>query len=1301
MNNSFIRFQPINSPLDRTAAACGINQSYQNTANQSSFSVRIPALNRVCEGLLLSGSVRIGSINPGPLPPIERMKSDFYTCNAVFPKNVGVHAILRTVTVMSGNGTILSHIPNYTDWVFRNARSAPLDKSPTADIGVHVSWEEDSTGGFIATHSDACDKTFLIKLRLNCSETLNLLTTGGLQVDLTFNSPLTVCTFPRIFFPDPDGQYANAGFCRPLTYALPYGAGSLGLGSSLTAGGFTINNLQSTVSISSGEIVQFELTDGYTPVSAIQECCFYVSANLLLVVADELITAPGPATVYECKQPIKSFLPWTQSSVSALPLPLGGYCVGDITLEPLVLNEASGFGWTTGFRTHACNGYEEWRFNSSLPGLTYAIPQNVLDAYAPTMPTNQKDIWQSDRFLQEIPYNAKLTRGIGQYYMGKTFIGATSITAMTQLLNSAMFYPAYNRSVSKAVQSECAQLMISFSGKDNSGAGSVISPNTTIVTPTDANSFNPSPAFSGDVSTYYAREFDSSVLPFSTRRVPLARTHFDSRTPYGVVGGSFPTGSRFLVGRLQARCEHQYNDGTQFKLNTRCPYPVSARSIIDTYTTAAVSAYQLVAVPLIQPLPYYHVPPKAPSPSTLNWMFTVSTFETRTLSDVNIQITPSKTFTPKPVNPCCFKWHEKSQASTSMLYLREQPLYQVPELYEGNLALRWNCINMGTVFKTKIQVPLRVVTESGSYDPSTAPNVRGSLLPAFPYAPRQCTAANRFVNRPCGDAGCVKVSTYLTPNGIMRNIEERKYISHALYGMPLSERLAYEQTYRGHGAIIDNQDTSYYYSRSNRIYRNIRPSDRYSIIPYCGVYRSAFDNNRYVSITNTSTTSTVAASGSVKPALYEGDRYSYLSEYPVFMTLSAQQLPTLAAPLSYPQTPEKQMVIEFDSQPGNFINVCAGGSVFTHNLADFWSEQLPRTLGRIMPQLGFAGTTKAVVRQLVYNPADMPAITDMAYAEGIPIQVPSSVSYDSYQSVTRPSTKNGPYSIDELTIYSSNPIPVGGLNIDHIKSSVRLGRFNAANMMPVLLPMYQPVNARFQSCDDYSLSLFSSISPNAELLSVSSAMPLSYNVYMYPMADGVPLRSVDAYFGHWLANIEQYARMFGGRIQSPHNALLDTMIPYQEELSRFAFLQVATAASLDNLPFAGGLTSANYGTPLNYTSMPALSGNASIRTLDAFQNQFFPSSHAFMLLATHNALGNTRLLSFNYQFKNAPLSSYGASSLGKYIRCPHAQASPQNENPMNFTTDNLTFTHTIDMFSMDSWILTKTGIVCVSKAFAR
>lgn len=1410
LNTAYIKFQPLNPPLDKSAATIGLNGTFQNTSVQQTLSFRLPAITRRVQGFVLSGAYVIGPTTPGSSAHALNLCA-LATAHAKFPKRVGVHALFNTVTLTTGNGTVYSLENNYTEWCFRNARASQPNTAPSSPVGVFVEFSESATADYTALTVGQIPRQFLLRLRFRSSSDINLLAMGGLQLDLTFSSIAQVATFPQLCFPLPHGadtSYLNQGYIRP--WVFPAVKHFQSTTHTIESGNINFGYVGSTGSADL-ENLPIQFSANMTPQQFAQSLTSYISCTLLALVDQALVTTSDQETTYQSKAFVSSFLPMNTTNYQVLPFPIAGYTGGNAEVKPVIMGAAVGLGWTNMFQFHAFMGVSEWRFNSSLPGFTYPIFGNVLDEYSPTLPTALLDIMRADRFLSGRPLQTILREGVGQYYLGKTFLGATSLSVLITSINANTFYPQIALAsttpgfpVMKTVQtSEVSSLSIyAYYGTnaDNQPYGGSLACLTN--SQVDSSLLKVLQAVakaSGNISTgpvalsipdnsrsyYNGRLYTSSVLPYSGRGVPPVRSHYDSRTvfilPKEIPGfSSEDKPPAFFYPSLQA-----FSTPLYFGVDSQESYTSLNVGALGGYTalrTWYASGCQrnpetkskltcLTLAPLVRSVPYQIAPAPAPSNTILNWQFTMDTFETRRISSTSLTIAPDGNSTPSIVNPVTFRSHPLSPASKSPLYYRAQPMYEVDPMYEGNYAIQWNALTMGTVAATKIQVPIRVQDdELSSHDPTAIPFA--PMYPMHAYAPVVLTAANRFVNRPCGDLGCLRGVTYITPQGIIRSMDERKYIAWQMQGMSPSERLAYEQQFRGHGAIVSTSDNTKRYHRSSRIYANQRPSDRYSLVQYNGYQGYNFSDlgkacPKYSPLSATNTTSALGfpPAASLPKTLFAGDRMSLLSSYPQYMVMSAHQSPTLRGPLSFPQTPEKQIRLEFDQQLGNVINVCAGGGAFTVNRADPHVEMamdacrsmygvnggLPAR--RLQPRLLFADAPKAVVRQLVYNPADMPEITALAFAQGVPLKIPTSVSYDTYQSLERIGlsasvsldlnalfqvstnaftqfSRHFVLSNEQLTIYSADPMPLGGLNIDNIRISVRAGHYDTVSRSPTVLPLIQPRNALFQSSDDVSMSLFNVV--NTQNFQLSGPSPPSNGVYMRPQVDGMDLRTVEPYFGTPLTQIEQYSLMTGGKmIPLPHHALFETGFPYLTEPNVFVPhwsyqsttdndgventpVKLWNACALpDVVPFLDPSDPAIATMVARmYQGYPALSGNASLVTLYKM-SAMHPAQSNPLLLYTHMALGNARLLSYNFQFNNMPINTISPGVLADYLSTYYVGFNQKQDNTSQFNpvrcymsainvyATPLVYTQTIDLFSMDEWIMTQTGVVCVSKAFAR
>lgn len=1448
MNTSFIRFQPVNPASDSSALKMGFS-NFQNTTVQSTMSFNLPAITREVQEFVLSGTYFVGLAVPqGSTPTHQGFAQNIAalaTAHAVFPKGVGIHGLLQTVTLLTGNGTVLNLENDYAEWVFRNERSSHVDSLPSTNVGVWVEFSEIPSCDKSALTPAQIVRNFLFRIRFRGSSQLNLLGMGGLRLDLTFNTVSNVCTFPQLCFPlGGDNTYANSGYIRPWVFpSVSYSATTAQNLNDFTWGGMRLVSLIPT-SLAANPPIQFSTS--LSPLNFARALTFYVNATLLAIVSQTLVTSVQEATTYECKACIYSFLPFVNGKFNAVPTPVAGYCIGDARLQPIISDETLGLGWTNKFQLHGYVGYDEWRFNSSLPGYTYAIPENVQTEYAPTMPSNLRDIWLCDRFLSKKPFHTKLNEGVGQYYLGKTFLGATSLTVMITATSANLTYPALSTSTMNVLgntyydtqQTEVASLNVTMMRTNVNVAGAQY-PSALVLVYTGAPISNPrsqvtqvpgpveacatlardaSGDYVSDNSRSYNRftKWNNSVLPYAERWVPPRRTQYDSRNLYrlndlspdavGAAAGVCNNyamddqicRSRLLLVPSSGATGTTVNSST-IPINMGCFTPFgSIQSCTVRYAITHIGTNYPVnfkLTPVSRSVPIRLAVSGPPTAASLNWQYTFDTFETRTLSNTTLAIAPSGNASAPIVNPVNFQSYPMSPATNSPLYLRQQPAYAVDPLFAGNFAFQWNAITMGTVAATKIQVPLAVVLDDDThFDPTSVPEVR--IPPLHAYMPAGLTGPNRLMNRPCGDAGCVTVTTYLTPQGSMRNIDERKYMSWNMSNLPLSERLAYENRFRGHGALVLPSLTSKLCIRSNRAYMNMRPSDRYSLVAYNGYTGYSFNSLLYAGPTfsNNANASPLGRLDQKPMSRFKGDRLSFLSARPQFMIMSAEQFPTLRAPLSYPQTPEKQLRIEFDNNDGNVCNVCCGGGVFTTNRMDphvemalsaaqttFADQKLSVPSKRIKPRLAFHSPENIVILQLVYNPADMPQKTALAFAQGIPVRIPTSVSYDTYQALSfnpQPLTpmtnppapgqnghaylyppskasavfKKGPsigvevgcpsaksafgLADDTLTIYQQDPLPLGGLNIDNIRIGVRAGYVDSVHRQPTTLPLIQPATALLQSMDDYSMSLFNM---NARMDQPLNAQPPPANgVYMRPQVDGMDLRTIEPYFGIPMVSIEQYSLITGGlMLPYPHAALYDTCMPYLAKENVFvphynytlsirsanelAVFTSATPGVVSILPIQNVDTHISF--VRMYTNQSALTGNASLQTLHSMYARH-PATCLPLLLFTNQSLGNARLITFNFQFNNQALNTYAPSQLSLYLSTYYTgmntwgfglSSVDRNGNPRGygynamlcymssvnlFATPQM-YTQTIDLFSMDEWIMTMTGVMCVSKAFAR
>lgn len=969
--------------------------TFINTAQSSTSSYSIPPITRKVEAFILKGRFVIGSQAATGSPWFEKQKSALFTSQAVFPTNVGAHALIRSITLRTASGTCVCLEQNYPEMVFRNAKSASGNHGPLGDIGAEVHFDDEGHLRKPPLTIQQHYRDFFIRLRLPFNAEINLLSVGGLTLDIVWNTPMAACTFPNLIFPNTllaNPSYVSGEirpFCVPQLYA------SLALGTDDTALlnfqqpyerflplGIPFSTAMAPLADSpiNGSVLQYAAAPGDpTQETIIQDIlgalAFYVSCSLQLLVSPELVFDANATAVYEHKTTVSAILPRVEGNNVALNLPISGYTIGNMAVLPMISSEQAGCGFVNSFTLHGIvSNNPQWLFNSSLPGITYptwGLPRNE---FSPLISTVERDIMRSDRFMQHSPLSFRESSGPGRYYFGKTFIAATSATLnMTCTPLPTMFpYPVNNDiaiSRNEAPVLEFASMVTAsatpayntrgiWAGSSSACIGSVTALNnlpTIGGVPTYTSSMDRSRCL------YQAIPYSSPVLPGEKFKAPTARAHHDMRTPV-TLNQAYPaaylpqppihTSSDLLLQRIGAGLFTPTTYTTSIQ-------PLSPGVELSTLMTVPANAAPTVVrylLPLLKSIPKRSYNGAVPDEKTIFWKLDMDTFQIRTLSAAGMNIKQAPSQSASSINPVTFQSHPASIATDSPLYVRRVPVIDVPEIVDGNYAFQWDGLDMSSIVASTLFLPVHPVDQSGSVLPNIDSNTTIVMPPLQPYAPPALTSCNRLTFTKVGEASTVSSTHLLTPDGILRSTHEREAIARELDHMSLSDRAKYNRRYRGHGALQNSPNSSGYFGMDSPIYMDCRVPDKTSIFQYNG-YRGLRMNTQNSIATGTPAGAWVAAATGNPAGLsfptsagslpitsnftkdgddfanYTGDRLSLLSSQQM-LTLELDQSHCFRAVLSVPQVPRRQFRIEMDGDQCSVAAVSCGGGAFSANMTD-------------------------------------------------------------------------------------------------------------------------------------------------------------------------------------------------------------------------------------------------------------------------------------------------------------------------------------------------------------------------------
>lgn len=911
----------------------------------------------------------------------------------VFPAKVGAHALIRSITLRTASGTCVCLEQNYPEMVFRNAKSAPGNMGPLGDIGADVHFDDEGHLRKPALTVQQHYRDFFIRIRLPFNAEINLLSVGGLTLDIVWNSPQTACTFPNLIFPntlltDPsytDGEvrpfcvpqiFANLGIVdaqdsaiinltQPYERFIPLG---LSFGRAAVAPLFT--------EPTNTAMLQYANAPGNTSTeSTIQDLLtgltFYISCSLVLLLSPELVFDANATSVYEHKSTVSAIFPRVPGNAVTLNLPISGLTGGNTQVKFMISSEQAGCGFVNSFTEHGTvSNNPQWLFNSSLPGITYptwGLPRNE---YSPFISTVERDLMRSDRFLQHLPLTLRETGGPGCYYFGKTFIAATSATLnmtcipMPTLLPSPFKTVPVSRNESTVLEFafQCSAALPTYNSSGIWSGSSPACPSS--VSALAASTLtNKSYAYTTVMDRtrclYNGARYQAPLLPTGKFKSPIARAHHDMRTPV-------TTTSQFASPFLPHIPIHTSAD-LLFRSNfpaaplttfTSSLQPVSSGVELDRLIIPAAIAPSVsnVLVPLLKSIPRRIFSGVVPDDKSLFWKLDMDTFQIRTLSAAGMNIKQAPTASSSSINPVTFQSHPSSPATDSPLYVRRTPLIDVPSIVDGNYAFQWDGLDMSTIVASTLFLPVHPVDGQGNSLANIDNNTLTVMPPLQPYAPPSLTSCNRITFTKVGEASTISSTHLLTPDGILRSTHEREAIARELELMTLSDRAKYNRRYRGHGALKDMPDSSGYYGMDSPIYLDCRVPDKHSIFQYNGYRGLRMNTPNSIATTQPIVAYAAAANGSLggigcvaaagSPnisnnfdknaadfASYNGDRLSLLSNQQM-LTLQLDQSHCFRAVLSVPQVPRRQFRIEMDGDQCSVAAVSCGGGAFSANTTD-------------------------------------------------------------------------------------------------------------------------------------------------------------------------------------------------------------------------------------------------------------------------------------------------------------------------------------------------------------------------------
>lgn len=1351
------------SILSASATNAVLPSTFINTTQANVSSWSIPPIAKRVSAFLLSGQFVIGSAARQYTVHQERQWMSLLTQHASFPQKVGAHALISSINIRTQSGATLVMEPNYVRFVFNCEENYSSPQYPAADIGLQMHTNELGNAQKSPINSNQLFRNFIIRLMLPFNAPINLLTTGGLVIEIVWNNPQTVCTFPNLIFPvanaSADSYYGQAAL-RPFCFHQLYdGIQTVTSDSDRAESAIYPLGKDMNTDPRLSHVQQVSLEGSGMKVSdVLSSLTFWVSPTLQLAVGMEVVTSPDSSTKYEAKRIISAIFPRTPGNSVALNLPISAYTAGMCAIRPLITTDTYGWGVYNQYnRRGTVSNNPQWLFNSTTPSLTYPLYRSSQTEYSSFISTYERLIMASDRFLQYLPL-ARREKGAGALYnFGKTAIAATSATLLMTTFNLSTYYPitdtVSNPGQTEVQSGEAPSYSVSLAGGAASTANtseiyevsSSIGPvlPSTIAAQTAAALF-----YSPDATQY--RDFsracmnaatqDSSVLPSTAFSNPVGRTYHDLRAPV-TLRTALASGPGWTP-RIHSHAI--ISQSTALVPPLAVSIASSNQTLFPNLTTtmeqrsyaaagAATSLTSLAIQPLIKSIPYRHMYGKSPMSNDVQWRMDLDTYQTVTLTPQGITISPSRSYIPDSLNAVSFQSYPASQASGSAPYMRKMPVISVPPLYLGNTAYQWDSISMGNILASALYVPIGAV----DHQQNPLAICDGSQLCVMPdlhaYASPEMTAANRFTYTKIGQASVVSMVQLQTPNGILRSTFEKEFMADSLLTMSPSDRAIYNQKYKGHGNLRQGARGSNYYIPDSSIYQDCRPHDRASIIPYRG-YRgltfnqrpsfafpqapvpayapNAIQGARTVAAYNPVPSLSAFTPSSALAALaqFPSDLISGL-EKPGFLCFHPDQSYALRAALALPQVPLRQYIVEFDTQAGALAPISAGGGAFSCLQTDPHVEMailasqnahVGNPTARLYPSVYYGSAESAVVYHLVHNPENMPEITNLAYAEPIPVPIPAAITFDSYQTIESDSGANVlapsgmysdpaaatspfaegalspsayPLSIKELTIYNPSPYPLGGLDVDHISVLVRAGHYDSAHRSPRVPPLVQPKNALHSGPNEYSLSLFSTCasqgarSSAAALQALSSPIPIASTVTMYPLVDNVMLCSSNNNFGYPLDRIQQNALIHGALLQIPHNALFDNGQPYMWSCpalpSAHSYSVVTNGGVFQSLNFLAGYITPvmparpvySLTTPQNlaasyaisvHTALPAIHHSPSLQTLFDLSTSY-PSAMCSLEIYTKNQLRNARMISLNFMFNSQPISQLSTNDLSFFL----------------------------------------------------
>jgi hypothetical protein len=984
-----------NSPgslLSTLPGNLSLPSTFINTSQRSTSSYTIPPLTRKVEAFVLKGRFVIGSQSATGSPWFEKQKSAFYTSQMVFPVNVGAHALIRSITLRTASGTCVCLEQNYPEMVFRNSKSAPGNRGPLGDIGADVHFDDEGHLRKPPLTVQQHYRDFFIRIRLPFNAEINLLSVGGLTLDIVWNTPQTACTFPNLIFPNTlltDPLYTD-GEVRP--FCVPQIFASQALGTDDTALinlstpyerfiplGLTGSNAVAPLFSSPTNtcVLQYANAPGNTSTeSTIQDILtgltFYISCSLQLLLSQDLVFDANATSVYEHKSTVSAIFPRVPGNAVSINLPISGYTAGNMQVKFMIAAEQAGCGFVNSFTEHGTlSNNPQWIFNSSLPGITYPTWGLPRAEYSPLISTIERDNMRSDRFLQHLPLSEREAAGPGCYYFGKTFIAATSATLNMTCLPMPTLLPIPFNQVptarSEAVVLEFAVQITNevFPIYNSLGIWAGHSPAcpSSLTALANATVTNKSYAYTTSMDRtrclYNGQQYQSPLLALGKFKSPIARAHHDMRTPV-------TTSAAFASAFLPHPPMHTSADllirsnvaGAALTTFTSAVHPVAAGIELDQLTTPAGVAASIsnMLVPLLKSIPRRVFSGVVPDDKSLFWKLDMDTFQIRTLSAAGMNIKQATTASSSTINPVTFQSHPASPATDSPLYVRRTPLIDVPSIVDGNYAFQWDGLDMSTIVASTLFLPVHPVDAQGNSLANVDSNTLTVMPPLQPYAPPALTSCNRLTFTMVGEASTISSTHLLTPDGILRSTHEREAIARELELMTLADRAKYNRRYRGHGAFKDTPDYSGYYSKDSPIYQDCRVPDKHSIFQYNGYRGLRMNTVNSIATTAPGSTFTGAANGSLggvscapsagSPniaqnfdknandfANFAGDRLSLLTNQQM-LTLQLDQSHCFRAVLSVPQVPRRQFRIEMDGDQCSVAAVSCGGGAFSSNTTD-------------------------------------------------------------------------------------------------------------------------------------------------------------------------------------------------------------------------------------------------------------------------------------------------------------------------------------------------------------------------------